>query len=123
MVFSNIPQEDTLKKPYGQEFSVKRAVLASGDILVLDLRLFTYSTKLWSDQLTYYHFRDTLLVSPMLCLLDVYTYILLNHEEKTCDDIDSRRILVQLVDPIHLVFPIFLAHCPLLRIVLTSVSA
>jgi hypothetical protein len=42
---------------------------------------------------------------------------------KTCDDIYSKYILVRPVDLVHSMFPIFLAHCPLLRIVLTIVSA
>jgi hypothetical protein len=62
-------------------------------------------------------------VSPTSCLLDAYTYNFVNHEVKTCDGIYSRCISVRPVDLIHSMFPIFLAHCPLLRIVLTFVSA
>jgi hypothetical protein len=38
--------------------------------------------------------------------LDVYTYIFLNHEVKTCDDTYSRCILVRLVDLARQVFAI-----------------
>ena len=57
-------------------------------------------------------FRGTLLVSPTPCLLDAYTCNVLNHGVKTCGDIDSRCRLVQLVDLIHLMFPIFLSIGP-----------
>src|ERR687896_363917 len=68
-------------------------------------------------------FIGTSIRSLMSYSLDAYTYSFLNHEGKTCDDIGSRRILAQLVDPTHLTNYIFPAFGPFFRPVLTCVLA
>ena len=68
-------------------------------------------------------FRGTSLVSLMSYSLDVYTYISLIHEVKTCDDTYSRCILVRPVDLVHPTFPIFpsVGQGPLLPLIVCSI--
>ena len=68
-------------------------------------------------------FRGTSLVSLVSYSLDVYTYISLIHEVKTCDDTYSRCILVRPVDLVHPLFPLLPTvglspYCVLLNLLL-----